>query len=182
MFNSLRTFTKDDMMTKNYFGDVGDIVEEAYQTVCNWNIKMYAAGIEEGNALDADGAMTSILTEIMFGDAERIVIDNLQGWARSDESDYDAMRRIVPRVSSLTAMYKKLVVALSQYNANGTVRGGGEFSGRANTVLGVKYDGEQTPEYFEVKLTHGRGLGAFTEQIRIDPRSGLIIDGYEGNV
>lgn len=179
-----RTFSRDDVMTRDWDSAFADAVKQAYQIITGWDIRIYGSALDEGNAMDFSSVMAQVRADIEFNGAKRVVLDNLQGWREGAEGDYDAMNRVVPGVAALVGNYHILTVALSQYTRDGKIRGSGGFEGRTNLILGTKYDEKAEPDahnlmVMEIKKQYGRDRPYFhIEDLKIEPRSGLIVDGW----
>jgi hypothetical protein len=170
-------FTRNQMMTQNFTGPVTESIEEAFEWVTNLPIRMYFAGLDDGNSRDFQGVLAKTAADIEFNDAKIVVMDNLQGWRESHEKDYEVMMRVVPPIDDLAAKYKVLLFAVSQYNTGGTSRGGNDISGKANLGIGTVYDQDNTPDRLGIESRFVRNRPSFKIDVPIIPSCGLITEG-----
>lgn len=179
------TLSADDVMDINGFSEkfqgripqVFQSIQDAYELVGTWNLRFYCAGLDDGNAMDAEAVCARVRTDIEFNGVTRVVVDNFQGWLQSTEKAYDVMVRTVPLVDAFTGTYHCLVIGLSQKSRNDQIMGGGGIEGRAQLVVDMAYDEVDSPNIVTMKRTYGRNRGYFKVEVRIDPKSGLIVEG-----
>jgi len=169
------SFSRDDVLMRDHYGDAGQCVKDARDLIESWNVRVYCLGFDDGNSGDAEGVIAKIKADIEYGGIEHVVVDNFQGWRKSAESEHDVMLRTAPLVSEITGYYKVLTIAISQYNDKSQrLLGGGNLEGMSNLILATKYDGKTNPNFMEIELAYGRTRPYFKTTVRIDPKSGLF--------
>lgn len=185
------TFSKDQILEfhkdqDNYHGELLEVTQVARALVESWNIRFYCAAVNNGNAMDAESVFALARTDVEYKGAKRVVVDNLQGFRKSDESDYEVMNRVVPMVDAFPGTYGCLTIALSQlsrtkaeWSGGNQIKGGGGLEGRANLIIETSYDDEKATGIMGVKRTWGRNRLFFNYDLAIEPNSGLIIDGQD---
>lgn len=175
------SFTRQIIANDTYKDpDAAAAAHQAFELVENWPLRIYTAGLNEGNAGDYNAVLALARSAVEFQNVKQVACDNMQGWRTGEEDDYAAMTRTVPGVGAFTGVYNCLTVALSQYSRQGLVRGGGGLEGRVNVLLGTKYDEKEAPDRqgfmpLEVVLKAGRTRAYFSIKLKVEPRSGLIV-------
>jgi len=170
------SFSRYDVLTNDYSGSIGDIIDRAYEYITTLPIRMYFAGMDDGDSLEFQGVMAKVAADIEFNGVEQVIIDNFQGWRISGESDYDVMNRVVPPVDNLVSRYGILTIAISQYSRDGKLRGGGGAEGRASMVVGTEYNQQETPSILQLEYKYARSRPYFKVETNIVPACGLLYE------
>jgi hypothetical protein len=162
-------------------GKIGEAFNVAAEEFKHLPIYLYARPYEEGGTADIG---TALGWARLDREGERrvsvVLFDNFSSYRNESESDYDLLLRLSPQITSLQSEYGLYVLAISQENTLGNVRGSPvDLIGLINNELAVKRNESQDSEHItsiSVKVAAARFQATGNvATIKIHKPSGLIL-------